>query len=34
MNSPVAVAIGGGAIIALTTWVLVKSDDPASPTKP
>ena len=34
MNSPVAVAIGGGAIIALTTWVLVKSDNPASPTKP
>lgn len=34
MNSPVAVGIGGGAIIGLTTWVLVKNDNPASPTKP
>jgi len=34
LNSPYAVAIGGGAIIGLTTWVLVRSDDPASPTRP
>jgi len=34
MNSPIAIAVGGGAAIALTTWILVKSDDPASPTKP
>jgi hypothetical protein len=34
MNSPWAVGIGGGAVIGLTTWVLVKSDNPASPTKP
>jgi hypothetical protein len=34
MNSPYVVGIGGGAIIGLTTWVLVKSDNPASPTKP
>jgi len=34
MNSPVAIGIGAGAIIGVTTWVLVKSDNPASPTKP
>ena len=34
MNSPIAIGVGGGAIIALTTWILVKSDAPASPTKP
>jgi hypothetical protein len=34
MNSPIAIGIGGGAIIGVTTWVLIKSDDPASPTKP
>ncbi|HEY3974972.1 MAG TPA: hypothetical protein VGM18_18340 [Candidatus Sulfotelmatobacter sp.] len=34
MNSPLAVGIGAGAIIGVTTWVLVKSDNPASPTKP
>lgn len=34
LSSPVAVGVAGGAVIALTTWVLVKSDDPASPTKP
>jgi hypothetical protein len=34
LNSPVAVGIGGAAVIGLTTWVLVKSDNPASPTKP
>jgi hypothetical protein len=34
LNSPYAVAIGGGAIIGLTTWVLVRNDNPASPTRP
>jgi hypothetical protein len=33
-NSPVAIGIGAGAIIGVTTWVLVKNDNPASPTKP
>ncbi|HLV85620.1 MAG TPA: hypothetical protein VKV39_01505 [Candidatus Sulfotelmatobacter sp.] len=34
LNSPLAVGIGGAAIVGITTWVLVKSDDPASPSKP
>jgi hypothetical protein len=34
LNSPIAVAIGGGAIIGVTTWVLLKNDNPASPSKP
>ncbi len=34
MNSPYAIGIGAGAVIGVTTWVLVKSDNPASPTRP
>ena len=34
LNAPLAVGIGAGAVIGITTWVLVKSDDPASPSKP
>jgi len=34
MNSPVAIGIGAGAIIGVTTWVLVKNDNPASPARP
>ncbi len=34
MNSPYAIGIGAGAIIGVTTWVLIKNDNPASPTKP
>lgn len=34
LNSPIAVGVGIGAIAAVTTWVLVKSDNPASPSKP
>jgi hypothetical protein len=34
MNSPYAIGIGAGAIIGVTTWVLIKNDDPASPAKP
>ena len=33
LSSPVAIGIGGAAILGVTTWVLVKSDDPASPSK-
>jgi len=34
LSSPYAIAIGAGAIAGVTTWVLVKNDNPASPTKP
>jgi hypothetical protein len=34
LNSPWAIGIGGGAILGLTTWVLIKSDNPASPSNP
>jgi len=33
LDSPWVVGIGGGAIIGVTTWVLIQGDDPASPTK-
>jgi hypothetical protein len=34
LSSPIAIAVGGGAIIGITTWVLIKNDNPASPTQP
>jgi len=34
LNSPIAIGIGAGAVAGITTWVLVKSDNPASPSKP
>lgn len=34
LNSPYAIAVGGAAVIGLTTWVLLKNDEPASPSKP
>ncbi len=34
MNSPIAIGIGGAAVIGVTTWVLIQSDNPASPAKP
>jgi hypothetical protein len=34
LNSPWAVGAGGAAIIGVTTWVLIKNDNPASPAKP
>lgn len=34
LNSPIAVGIGGAAILGITAWVLVQSDDAASPSKP
>lgn len=34
LDSPVAVGVGAAAVVGLTTWVLVKSDNPASPSNP
>jgi hypothetical protein len=34
LNSPVAVGIGAAAIVGVTAWVLIKSDQPASPSAP
>ena len=34
MNSPYAVAAGGAAVGGVLLWVLLKNDEPASPTKP
>jgi len=33
LNSPVAIGIGGGAILGATAWVLLQSEQPASPSK-
>ncbi len=34
LNSPVAIGIGGAAIIGVTAWVLIKNDNPVSPSTP
>jgi hypothetical protein len=34
LNSPIAMGIGVGAVAAVTTWVLIKNDNPASPSHP
>ena len=34
LSSPIAIGVGAGVIAGITTWVLVKNDNPASPTKP
>ena len=34
LDSPLAIGIGAGAVVGLTTWVLVKGDEPVSPVKP
>jgi hypothetical protein len=34
LNSTAAVAVGAGAIVGVTTWVLLKGDDPVSPSTP
>jgi hypothetical protein len=34
LNSPVAIGIGAGIIAGGTAWVLIKSDNPVSPSKP
>src|SRR5277367_3044335 len=34
LDSPVAVGIGGGAIIGLTIWVLLQNQNPLSPAQP
>jgi hypothetical protein len=34
LNSPVAIGIGAAAIVGVTAWVLIKSDNPVSPSQP
>jgi hypothetical protein len=34
LSSPIAIGIGAGAIVGVTTWVLLQNDNPASPSKP
>ena len=34
LNSPIAVGVGGAAVLGLTVWVLVKNDEPLSPERP
>ena len=34
LNSPIAIGIGGAAVVGLTSWALFKDDDPLSPAKP
>jgi hypothetical protein len=34
LNSPIAVGIGGAAILGITTWVLLQNNNPASPSAP
>jgi hypothetical protein len=34
LNSPIALGVAGAAALGITTWVLIKDDDPASPAKP
>jgi len=34
LNSPLAIGIGGAAVVGVTTWVLVRNDNPASPSIP
>ena len=34
LNSPIAVGVGGAAVGAVAAWVLIKTDNPASPSKP
>ena len=34
LNSPIAVGVGGAAIIGVTAWVLIKNDNPVSPSVP
>jgi hypothetical protein len=34
LSSPVAVGIGAGAIFGVTAWVLIRNDEPVSPSRP
>jgi hypothetical protein len=34
LNSPIAVGVGGAIVLGVATWVLVKTDNPASPSIP
>lgn len=34
LNSPIAIGVGAAAIVGVTTWVLIKDSNPASPSTP
>lgn len=34
LNSPIAIGVGAGAVVGLTTWVLLQGSSPASPSQP
>jgi hypothetical protein len=34
LNSPIAIGIGGAAVAGITAWVLIKNDNPVSPSTP
>lgn len=34
LNSPIAIGIGGAAVLGVTTWAIFRDDEPASPDKP
>jgi|SRR5580704_422376 hypothetical protein len=34
LNSPIAVGVGGAAIVGVTTWVLLQGSNPVSPSQP
>jgi hypothetical protein len=34
LNSPIAIGVGGAAVLGVTTWAIFKDDEPASPAKP
>jgi hypothetical protein len=34
LNSPIAIGIGGAAVVGLTAWAIFHDDDPVSPAKP
>ena len=34
LNSPIAVGVGGAVVVGVATWVLIKNDNPASPSVP
>ena len=34
LNSPIAIGVGAAAIVGITTWVLIKNDNPVSPSQP
>ncbi len=34
LNSPIAIGVGGAAVLGLSAWVIFRDDEPASPAKP